>query len=329
MKYTVKRPEISVIFLDTHSITDIAYALKNPTDENKKIRDVYEKMIKLVDQKKILIYEADQMYEIGIRKELVDDSTTVFARLTRGLHTSKDVVEERQHVIGMKSFIKGEKFVEIPFESAFVGDPFEDRTIGGMVLTVNMLTLQMVKDRKLLNESIAEELELLRLKYIQEKVPEKARRERQTEAEFNGYAATYRTILARYVNRGTEPTDEAEFWQELNILKRPYSQWKLLGGKPDPVMLIDFYSSEFYKNLPHVDIWSRLAGQKIIIGEPVRRGDVADLHNIEHFMPYSHIMVLDRAMIGLVKTLKLDEKYDVKVCGLKDLADLLPDLEAI
>ena len=327
MKYELNRPEIPVIFLDTHSITDIAYALKFPSEENLPTRELYEKMIKLVEQKKILIYEADQMYEIGIRQELVDDSSTVFARLARGLRTSKDIVEDRQHAIGMKAFINDDSSVEIPFESAFVGDPFEDRTIGGMILRVNMLTLDMVKDRKALNESIAEELERLRLKYIKEKVPEKVRRERQTEAEFNGYASTFQTILARYFNRGTEATDEAEFWQELNILKRPYSQWKILGGKADPRILIDFYSSDYYKNLPHVDIWSRLAGQKIIIGEPVRRGDVADMHNIEHFMPYSHIMVLDRAMIALIKTLKLDEKYDVKVCGLKDLSDLLPDPE--
>lgn len=328
MKYTVKRPDMRVIFLDTHTINTLAYANSFPAEDNKPTRELYAKLRELVEQKKILIYEADQMFEIGVRPELIEGSSQVFATLARGLLTSKDVVEERQHAIGMKACIENNQDVEISFESAFVGDPFEDRTIGGMVLRVDILTPEMIQERKKLNESIAEELEGLRLKYIQERIPERERRERQTSDEFNGYARIFRQMLSRYAERGGVSENPDEFWQEYNIVRKPYADWKRLGGGSIN-QLAAFYDSEFYKNLPHVDIWSRLSGQKIIIGEPVRRGDIADMHNIEYFMPYSHIMVLDRAMIGLVKTLKLDEKYDVKVCGLKDLSDLLPDPEGV
>jgi len=326
VKYTIKRPEIPVIFLDTHSINTLAYANKFPNEDNKSIRELYLKLQKLVEQKKILIYEADQMFEIGVRPELVEDCSRVFAILARGLLTSKDVVEERQHAIGMKAFIENNQEVELAFESAFVGNPFEDKTIGGMVLRVDFLTPELIQERKRLNESIAEKLEELRLKYIQERVPERERRERQTNDEFNGYSKVFRLTLDRYAKRGGNSENYDEFWQEYNIVRKPFADWKRLGGGGIE-KLASFYDSEFYKNLPHVDIWSRLSGQKIIIGEPVRRGDIADMHNIEFFMPYTHIMVLDRAMIGLVKTLRLDEKYDVEVRGLKDLIKLLPEVE--
>jgi len=326
VRYTVKRPDVCVIFLDTHAINTLAYANSFPAEDNKPTRELYAKLQALVEQKKILIYEADQMFEIGVRPELIESSSQVFATLARGLLTSKDVVEERQHVIGMKAFIEKSDSLEIPFESAFVGDPFEDRTIGGMVLRVDLLTPEMITSRQELNQSIATELEALRLQYIEEKVPEKERRERQTNDEFGGYSKVYQKMLSRYRARGGDSSDETEFWQEYNIIRKPFAEWKRHGGGT-PEELGEFYESDYYKALPHVDIWSRLSGQKIIIGEPIRRGDVADMHNIEHFMPYTHIMVLDRAMIGLVKTLRLDEKYDVKICGLKDLIKLLPGVE--
>jgi len=326
VKYILKRPDVPVIFLDTHSITTLAYANKFPNEDNKSTRGLYSKLQKLVEQKKVLIYEADQMFEIGVRPELVEDSSRILATLARGLLTSKDVVEERQHAIGMKAFIENKQEVEITFESAFVGDPFEDKTVGGMVLRIDFLTSEMIQARKKLNEGIAEELEKLRLQYIKDGVPERERRERQTRDEFNGYSKIFRRILTRYAERDGDPETVDEFWQEYNIVRKPYSDWKRLGGKSISE-LANFYDSEFYKNLPHVDIWSRLSGQKIIIGEPVRRGDIADMHNIEFFMPYSHIMVLDRAMIGLVKTLGLDEKYGVETCRLKDLNELLPEID--
>lgn len=326
MIYRVLRPNTPVIWLDTHAITKIAHAEKFPDDDNQEnvyLRGLYVTLKQLVLDKKVIVFEADQMYEIGVRPELVEDSTNVLSRLSLGLATTKDVVEERQHTLGMKAFIAHSDSVDIPWESAFVGDPFEDRTINGMIVRVDILTPEMIQNQKDLNESIASELEDLRAKYVREAVHESVRRSKQTEAEFNAYAKIYERMLERYTARGSASTNEDEFWQEYNIVLRPYSNWKNLGGNANPNGLVDFYKSDFYKSLPHVDIWSRLTGQKMVIGSQIKRGDIADMHNIEYFMPYAHIMVIDRAMRALVKDLGLDEKYNVKVIGLSELGELI------
>jgi hypothetical protein len=330
MRYKILRPSVPVAWLDTHAITKIAYAVKFPDDHNEEntyIRELYVKLQTLVAQKKIIIFEADQMFEIGVRPELVEDSARVLSTLSRGLITSKDVVEENQHNLAMKAYINDEDEVEIPWETAFVGNPLEDRTIDGMVVRVDILTPEMIQKQKALNESIAEELESLRAGYVQEAVRESVRRERQTEAEFGAYPNIYRRILNSYVERGRVSEIEDEFWLEYNIVLRPYSNWKNLNGEPNPRKLIEMYESDYYKSLPHVDIWSRLTGQKMVIGSQIKRGDVADMHNIEYFMPYTNIMVIDRAMRGLVKDLRLHIKYDVNVASLNELSSLLPEVD--
>ena len=326
MKYNINRPKVPVIWLDTHAITQIARAVKFPDDnqENRYSRDLYIKLNRLARERKIIIFEADQMFEIGVRPELVEGSTSVLSALSLGLGTTKDIVDDAQHYLGMEAYLAGKEEAEIPWESAFIGDPYEDRLIDGVIIRVDLLSPEMIQKQKKLNESIAEQLEALRAKYVTDGVHERERRQKQTDAEFNAYAGIYERTLERYVTRGKESSLEGEFWQEYNIVLNPYANWKRLGGDADPRRLIDFYNSDFYKNLPHVDIWSRLTGQKMVIGSQIKRSDIADMHNIEFYMPYTNIMVLDRAMRGLVKDLKLDSKYDVNVIPLTGLEDLLP-----
>lgn len=324
MKYVVSKPDIPVLWLDTHAVSNLAYAMSVPDDgntDNGYKRRIYRRIVKLREAGRLMFSEADQLYEIAIRPELVASSKSILTAMSLGVKTSGDFIRDTQDQIAMKAYLRGGEEAIINWVSAFFDDPFEDKPQGGFYIRADMgLTKSQVEAKKALNTSIAGEWEKLRKQYALERLTEKQRREKQTNRELMGQHKTFEMLLHRWAERGGLPSDvqSDEFWQEYNVLLVPLATWKRFGGK-GLRDLSEFYRSYYYIKLPHVDIWSRLAGQKIVVGEPVRRGDVVDMHNIANFLPYASMMVLDAAMIHLVKTLSLDKQYDTKVLRLKEL----------
>ncbi len=333
MQYQIiNKPHVPIVWLDTHAISQVALALYKPTEEpsNAYRRRLYKQLVELRKAGKIFSFESDQLTEIEIRPELVKKATDVLTHTSQGIHTYYRHPERMQFQIAIKAHIEQNELPEIEWRTAFIGgDPMREQSVGRFFVRAHFEPKpEEIADRKRVNNAIADEWEKLRTELVKQKIPENRRRELQFQNELLAGQRVFIEILAKLAAQqksGIAPTDD-EFWAALEVVGTPATLWKNYGGKDGTKGIIQFYGSDHYKSIPYVAISSEMSAHKIVSGEIIKPSDVMDVHNISAFLPYCTVMVLDRAMIHIVKTLKLDERYGVKVITLAQLGSELEGL---
>lgn len=92
--------------------------------------------------------------------------------------------------------------------------------------------------------------------------------------------------------------------------------WRIVYiiGK-DVEKIKDFSKSEHFRNMPLVEIGSKLWARILTAhgNRKVQSGDATDIEVIASFLPYVDVMAIDGFMANNVKVLKLDEKYKTTI----------------
>ncbi|HEX9679116.1 MAG TPA: hypothetical protein VGA08_00660, partial [Candidatus Saccharimonadales bacterium] len=133
MKYRVSRPEIPVLWLDTHAITALSTAHEQPDSSDSTVlvnREILDRLRDLRRNGSIFIFETDQMREIEVKSSLGDSARTVVAQLTLGVRSSYVNIQDNQISRAMQAAISGASEMELDFPSAFRGDPFSQEQRG-------------------------------------------------------------------------------------------------------------------------------------------------------------------------------------------------------
>lgn len=111
------------------------------------------------------------------------------------------------------------------------------------------------------------------------------------------------------------------------------NSWRVayLFGK-DINKIKDFAVSEYFQNVPLVEIGSKLWARILTAhgNRKVQSGDATDIEVIASYLPYIDVMAIDDFMVNNVKELGLDKKYKTTVFsakgdGLKKLIDFISD----
>ncbi len=329
MNYTVSKPAMPVLWLDTHAIANIALALDKPKSDNTNIylRKLFEKIVKLRLEKKIISFESDQLTELEVRPELLRTTTKVLSQTSQGLVTHYQLPMKAQERLAMQSALGSVSTCNVAFQTAFHDDPMLDQTVDGLIISARMRkSADAIVETQQTNKSISEIWEQMRVANAAEHEPEKIRIAKHAKLEALTTKKMFESVFKRSMALADtqQPTTEEDIFQYLEIVKMPGIIWQQLGGSNSAKGISDFYSSDYYLELPFLDIQSKLTAYKITGTEKIKPSDVMDIHNISAFMPYCNLMVLDKAMIHAVKKLGLDTKYGTKVLTIRELSSALP-----
>lgn len=332
MQYSIQRPEIPVIWLDTHAISNFAYALHSPTASGSPGRvALYEKICELRRRGQILCFESDQLTEIEVRPELVERASTVLTQTSQGVSTHYQFPLRMQDQIAMKAACEHTESADIAFRTGFnMRDPLARQTVGGFIVRARIpRSRENIAETKANNRSIASSWESMRLANVSAPgtTAEKVRRHTQLEklAGQDIFNRVFRRAMEQRIS-GQQPSTE-EFFQQMEFIGQPVTTWQRYGGNNSAQEISDFFGSDYYTGLPYIDIRSHLTAHRIAGNERIKPSDVMDIHNISAFLPYSSIMVLDRSMVAAVNRLGLSEKYGTTVIPLANLSALLPALQ--
>jgi len=320
MNYSVIRPEIPVLWIDTHAITSLstAYSRSDSTDPtviaNRKTLDLLRKLRRA---NKIFVFETDQMREIEVKADLEDAARTILAQLTLGVRSSYVNIQDNQIYKGMDAAIGKLDKLDLDFASAFRGNPFAQEQRGQFIIGARFEPdRKEITKRLASNKEIADKWERIRLS-ADKKIPTATRRQKQWDLERLARQNVFRNA---YISmRTTKGKDD--IFSQIDSVSLPLTFWRSKGGDPSPRALYDFYGSEYYTNLPHVDIFSGLAAYKVTGNERIKPSDIADLNNISCVMPYCSHMILDRAMMHAVREIGFAERYNVKLLRLNQIFD--------
>lgn len=332
MNIKMNRCPIPILWLDTNVVIDMTKYRENAELKDLQ-RDRVSKLVNVIYQKtrsgKLLYVEGDQDEEINsLNKEA--HKTQSFLSMGIKLQYRKAIHDE-QLLAFMDAYINNQDTVILDYRDAFYSDPVEelkDRNSGylnGLIISVHgEVTEKEIRERTHRKEMILEQLNELRQTLIDSGVTY----EQQLQQEYTGVVQAVRVVIEKMRDKIMKGlTISIEDYDQISIITELERIWGQVTDSREG--LIKFLQSDCYKQIPYVDIGSKLLAKIVTSITPVVSGDSMDVDHISTVLPYSDIIVTDRKMKNRIIQLGLDKKYETKVFCLNDIENILREIEKI
>lgn len=326
MEYLIRKSDIPVLWLDTFAITQIANAVfqkQQGQDYDKRLFEQYVQLMQLRFSKKIIIFESDQLLEIAVRQELIKQSGRVLSQLSGGLVVRPREIKERQLMQALNAFVEGSIEEVIRWNDIYSDDPLENRSMFGVLVRCNIGINARLELKKQMNEIAYNNWQKIREQYIGDAT--RINFQKQLELEKYCGAKLAQDVIRKLKNG--DLTEGHPLYHE--IVKKPglYLKSRMSNTTNLESVVVDFYESSYFTNLPMNYISSMLFAEKLCGNEDIKRSDQTDIENISAFLPYVNYMVIDKSMADKVKKHKLDEKYSTHLIRLKELDKVIKTAE--
>jgi hypothetical protein len=282
----------------------------------------FDRMVALVRAGRLVVLETDQLEEIRLKPSLVDSAVSVLMALGGVVErASRHHVRRVQERAGMGAYLAGNQSTDLPWREAFVELELADSPYTVRATATSESDNESKRKRK---QIVTRDWESIRLAASKFPGKQDARFSRQLDDERLGMADAFdRWLEAAYSVQEAEP--EAVLDAHYAVSSR-MDDWRASGGA-GLFALRDFYLSQHYFAVPHVQIGTELRARQMVIGQTVRSGDNMDLLHVATVLPYADLMVVDRATIGAAKQLMLGERFGCRVGKLSEVDQFLDQVE--
>ena len=322
--YTVvDRPSVPVVWLDTHVVITFCSARERRGQDPNADLARFDRMVALVRAGRLVVLETDQLEEIRLKPSIVDSAVSVLMALGGAVErASRHHVRRVQERAGMGAYVAGAKSTKLSWSDAFVEVELADPPFAVRATATSERDNENTRTRK---QIVTRDWESIRLAASKAPGRQDARFSRQLDDERLGMADAFdRWLEAAYSVQEAEP--EAVLDAHHAVSSR-MDDWRASGGS-GLLGLRDFYLSQHYFALPHVQIGTELRAHQMVIGQAVRSGDNMDLLHVATVLPYTDLMVVDRATIDATNQLKLGEQFECQLGKLSDVDQFLDQVES-
>jgi len=321
----IQKYPIPVVWLDTSILIRLARIKRGKARQDNdrehciKIRNqIYD----LVRAGKLICPEANQAYELNRGHDVVSD---IVNELSLGVWTAHHHgVKCRQEVRVMRSYLDGSKTTDLPYGEAFAEDPIQllkaNLASDIFVSVLQTPTEEGIEDISRRRCAVHDQWERLRLKLQSEGITYAE----QVETEFVGEIRESIDQSVRYAQNLLKGQDATmnEFSGHLRM-SRLYEAWvHYAGSHSGGKEFSRFFKSSHYKTIPSVEISAMLTAKVLTADRKVRHGDAMDIEHLSTMLPYANLMIIDKSMKSIVKSLGLDALYKCKVCYIRDTEEL-------
>ena len=320
MEIIVNKYNIPVIYLDTFVIIDLVRSIYGK-DKEKVIwgNSVIGEINRLTSNKKAIFPEADQYSEIDAGKRLIPETQKLLLQISKGIQFKDYItIEDIQTKRLMKAYVQKEKEILFEPEDSFIKNPYD------LINNKNHYLIGIYTSNS--ENEINEKKE--RIKNIKNKETFEERLTTEKMYHFDKIEDIHEKM---YKNKKATKEDEIEIKQ---FIFKPF-EWfieysdnlKITDIKEQIIELKKFFASEYFFNIPFIDIRLQLTSDLMMGNEIISTGDYQDIHEISAIMPYAQYMIVDKRMTYRIKKLNLDKKYNTKL--IKFSKDFLPFLISI
>jgi hypothetical protein len=143
-----------------------------------------------------------------------------------------------------------------------------------------------------------------------------------------GEAQSMISMISTYNRRAGNGS--ADMWDRLGV--EGFHAWmRNWGGTSEEAIsaLYFFMHSQYYGELPIVDVACRLSADLVINPPTVKSGDPMDIQHMANVIPAAHFIIADRAMVERCERLGLAEKYHAKIYSSRTVDALIAELESL
>lgn len=324
--------KIPIVWLDTNVLIEIARAksgLKQDGPQKQRALSIFDLVYKLVRNGKILCIEGEQKNEYGINPKLADKYDKVITNLTLGikLRPARETKQFQLYKM-MQFFLRKKNDFILEKEDIFYQDPIQeikeiDKT--GFIVSVNSKISENEISEKLdIRDTLFNECERIRLDNKKIKKNYKS----QLKDELAAECAVIKRQFIVFKTQINDKTLNIDNLLQASDILEPIVFWQRISGRVgDLGGLQKFYLSNEYRQIPNIEIFSRLYAA--LLTDPIRKihlGDYMDIKQASIALPYCDYIITDGNQKDRIIKARLETKYNVKVFSLKETGNFIKEL---
>lgn len=334
IKVNIEKSPTPLLWIDTSILIKMAKSSlgeKISEQEKQQVQYLYDAIIKKTKDKKLICPEADQQEEIELGERLEKECREIQAKLSLGIEfIHRQGIEDLLISKFMKAYIDKDKEVNLTYKELFHGNPIEklDEALGRQfIIDVHIpLSKEMLEKRKKIKRELPIKWETLR----QEKIKAGNTFEQEKEMEFRAYLTAFLKLKRKYISgllRGEFNVDDflgaAGFMHYEKI-------WDSYKGEPRGLEgLALFFLSDYFKQIPTINIGCSLRARLATSPNPIKSGDYLDIGQISTVLPFFTFIITDRAMKNHIQSLGFHKVYNTGVLSMRDFVEVKKFIESL
>lgn len=267
---------------------------------------------------KIICPTANQHEEIWVcRKECL----SVMHQLSLGIQIDSELnIQSKLFEIFAHGFLNHEENIHINYSVLFPEDPVEElRSIleQPFFVAINPPLIGGIKKTKEIKQMLLEGLNQIRETNVTDKVSFNDQKELEYMAEYNNIINSIKQSTEACISKHDNNND---MWNLLNCADI-LIDWKcaVLKNKNNTYSLLDFYKSNYYRQIPSKKISVNFFAKLMTDKQPIRSGDLKDIEHISLTFPFVDLFITDKQRKTQILRHGYDKEYNTKVCYAGDI----------
>jgi len=323
IKVNVEKSPIPLVWLDSSILLKITKTqLEEITNDVDKERYQYlnDSIKDKTKEKKLICPSADQLEEVQIGGRLEEEFQRVQSSLSLGIKINhRQGIEEFLIAKFMKAYIDSENEIQLSYKDIFDEDPIKELEnalkLPFIMVIQNTKLKELLEKEKEIKKALPERWEQLRL----EKVKAGVTFEEEREKEFKSYFGTLLMLKNKSsdnIHKGNfnilDLANATNFWYYLTC-------WDYYGGKPPGLAgLSKFFSSDYFKQVPPIEIACNIRAKLATQKNPIKSGDYMDIEQISTVLPFFDLVVTDKSMKHCLNLFRYHKKFNCIILSIKD-----------
>lgn len=336
MKTIIEKPIIPILFIDTFFFIDL---IQNKHNQTKTV--YYEKELQLIDliqkltkEMKLICPVGDQEeeYELGskYKDEIRDEQVSLALGIRANYHYA---VYKMQTQLAIKAFLSNVDSLTYTSWCLFERDirkQMEEQLKQSYIVSVHLpFPAEMLDKTRKTKTELALEFEKMRIEKQKMKVKYEDWVNQEQLGSLEAAVTTLKSVLPKKLTQ--QPLSEADRngLSELGDILSFLSHYK--GSEATLEEAIKFLKSEYFSSIPYISVQSKLYASMWRQSGPIKESDNFDFHQASQMLPYSAYYLTDSSLKHRITSnpLMLDKEYGVIVYSMKDVDQLIGDLEKL
>jgi hypothetical protein len=323
LKVNIEKSPIPMIWLDASVLLNITKTqlgeITNALDIERcqYLNGSIEEKIK---ERKLICPSADQFEEIEIGGRLEMEFQRVQRSLSFGIKINhRQGIEEFLIGTFMKAYADSKSGIHLNYKDVFNEDPIKklESTLKCpfIVNIYNQKPKELLEKEKAIKKALPERWEELR----REKVAAGVTFEEEREKEIESYLGTLLALSNKSIESNRKGNLDIYDLANATNLSYYLCCWNYCGGQPPGLEgLSKFFSSEYFKQIPIIEIACSIRAKIATQRDSIKPGDYMDIEQISAVLPFFDIVITDASMRHCLNLLKYPDKYKCKIFSISE-----------
>lgn len=328
----IQKYKVPLIWMDTSIFINLGKISAGKKIENhvlERLKTLQRIISEKVKELKLICVEADQEEEIELWRGELEPIRTILSQLSQGvMMRHRNEVESFQIYRLMEVYIQQNYEITLSTSEIFNHDPINEiqshYNFPYIVRSVTTPPKHIIDEAVLSKKNKQVGLEKLRLRNRKNKIDFG----NQLLNEEQGHILSYLDPFQKFIKNPDLLFEDNNFHMNPFFLHSLY--WNRLVQKDgDYEGFFQFVKSEFFKAVPVIELECTIYADLLTGSKVIDEGDSIDVQQLSAVVPYCDYVVTDASKHHLLKSRKIESKWNSKTYSFDEHEKLMEDLDSL